>query len=139
MKKITFGLCLITCLLATSCIKEKTILKEANTITGLWTGVIKNAASSYQPYNLSIKPDNTLTFEGLMENNIRHYGHGTWFLNDSVFMANVITDLGSYNNVGVQQELFGIFNKKIGTLTKCKYRNTNPANDSGIFLVEKVK
>ncbi len=131
--------CLILFITISCTKKNYTEAETKYTITGLWTGTIKSAGSPYQPYSLSIKSDNTIIFEGVMEGGMRHYGHGNWQLNDSIFIANVVTDYGYSTNVGVQQQLSGVFNKKTGILSKGTYVNTNPANHNGIFLVEKVK
>jgi hypothetical protein len=126
--------------LATSfsnCNKSNDAPPAPKSIDGLWVGSVSNATSS-QFYSLSIKPDGKITFEGIISGQ-EQFGAGTWTLDGSDFSANVTTLYGVQSNIGVQQLLTAKFDAKTATLANGKYKNTNPANDSGTFILSKVE
>jgi hypothetical protein len=119
--------------------KKDTPNATTYSVKGLWTGTLQNATSGPQPYNLSIKADGTVSFEGLVSNQ-EHFGVGTWTLTDSTLRCDVTTLYGFDFNVGIKQTLTAIFDGSNGTLSSGKWMDTYPSTskNSGTFSLTKV-
>lgn len=125
-----------TNLLVSSCVEDHP-QPVTYGIQGLWIGTIADAVSGPQPYSMAIKPDGTVTFEGVARSQ-EHLGYGTWTLNGNTFTCNVTTVYGLSFNVGTQQTFTATFDKNTGSLSAGTWKNTSPANNSGTFSLTKV-
>lgn len=137
---VSIGLFQMTsCTKAIAQTKTDTIYMCNSSINGLWSGTIQDATSVPQPYNLSIKADGTISFEGIALNQ-EHFGVGTWTLTDSILTCNITTLYGLSYNVGIKQTLTAVFNNKTGILSSGKWIDIYPntATSSGTFMVKKV-
>ena len=128
-------------LLGSGCIKGVTptpvVPKKDNHVQGLWIGTASNATISI-PYFLTLKPDGTCSFEGISAGNQEDFGVGTWVLTDSTVTCSVITLYGLETNIGVKQNITGVFHSASGTLTGLTWTDIAPATDQGTFSLTKA-
>lgn len=127
-----------SCTKAVAQTRTDTIYKCQGNITGLWSGTLSDSNNVSQPYNLSIKADGTVTFEGIVTGNQEHFGLGTWTLTDSLLTCYVTTVYGYSYNVGTKQKLTAIYNKANGTLLNGAWTNISQSVNSGTFSVAKI-
>jgi hypothetical protein len=107
-------------------------------IQGVWAGTASNATITI-PYYLTIKADGTCSFEGISAGNVENFGTGTWTLTGTAFTCQLTTLYGVTNNIGIKQNITGVFDTKAGTLTSLTWNDIDGATDQGTFLLIKAQ
>lgn len=147
MKKVRKPLILILLIggLATGfagCTKEEDDdpVEIQHTIQGLWVGsytVNGQPGLGQQYFSLVFKPDGGIIYEGKAGNQ-QHLNVGTYTLTGGNFVATTTCVYGLAQNIGVQQEITGEFDKATGTIRNGQWRSINPAG-TGNFIVEEIE
>jgi hypothetical protein len=124
-----------------SCTKEDDDPVEVeNTIQGLWIGsytVNGQPGLGQQYFSLVFKPDGGIIYEGKAGGQ-QHLNVGTYTLTGGNFVATTTCVYGLAQNIGVQQEITGEFDKATGTIRNGQWKSLNPAG-TGNFVVEEIE
>lgn len=136
MKKQILFIILIS-ILSVTCKKSEDSI-ASHRLNGLWIGTVSSTTEGPKAYSWSIKPDGTMTWEGIWVGTTYQFGTGTWVLNGTTLTCNLVSIYGYTGTVGTTQIFTAQFNPVNGTLSSGTWRNTNMNNTTGTFMLSKV-